>query len=80
MKTGLFSKRFVVDAFERAIKTAAQSAMLVIGQDVSGFDIFNANFGNALGFALGGFFLSFLTSIVSTPIAGGSPASMAKNI
>lgn len=73
----LFSKGFLVDALERAVKTAAQAAMLVIGQDVSGFDIFSANFANALGFAAGGFLLSLLTSIISAPVAGMSPASVA---
>ncbi len=73
----LFSKGFIVDALERAVKTAAQAAMLVIGQDVSGFDIFSANFANALGFAAGGFLLSLLTSVVSAPVAGMSPASVA---
>ena len=80
MKSVLFSKMFLVDALERAVKTAAQAAMLVIGQDVTGFDIFSANFGNALGFALGGFLLSFLTSVISAPVAGVSPASVAKNL
>ncbi len=77
MKTVLFSKQFAVDALERAVKTAAQAAMLVIGQDVTGFDVFAANFANALGFAAGGFLLSLLTSIISAPVAGMSPASVA---
>ena len=72
----LLNKNFWKDALERALKTAAQAAMLVIGQDVTGFDLFNADFGNALGFALGGFVLSIATSIASAPVPGISPASV----
>ncbi len=74
----ILTKSFWKDALERALKTAAQAAMLVIGQDVTGFDLFNADFGNALGFALGGFLLSLATSIASAPMPGISPASVAK--
>lgn len=72
----LFTRRFWLDALERAVKTAAQSALLVFGQDALGFDVFTAAWSNAVGFAVGGAVLSLLTSVASSPVPGVSPASM----
>ena len=75
MKQTLFTRAFWLDTAERAIKTAAQSALLVFGQDAVGFDVFAAGLWNAIGFAAGGAVLSILTSIVSANTYGMSPAS-----
>jgi hypothetical protein len=71
----LMSRRFWADAFERAVKTAAQAALLVFGQDALGFDAFSADWVSTAGFAVGGAVLSVLTSIVSAGRPGVSPAS-----
>jgi hypothetical protein len=75
VKSVLFTRNFWLDAAERAIKTAAQSALLVLGQDVLGFDVFSADWLNLAGFAAGGAMLSVLTSIASAGAPGISPAS-----
>ncbi len=77
MTRALFTRAFWIDAAERALKTAAQSALLVVGQDIGGVDLFQADLANAAGFAAGGAVLSLLMSIASTPAAGMSPASIA---
>lgn len=64
----IFNKRFWVEAAERAIKTAAQTAVLVIGQDAAGTDLFQADLHNVLGLALGGAVLSVLTSIFTAGV------------
>lgn len=61
----IFDGWFWRDAIERATKTAAQAATAAIGQDALGFDVFGADVGNVVGFALGGFVLSILSSLGS---------------
>ena len=70
----MFSKRFIREAIERAVKTAAQSAILVIGANQ--IDALSADWANVAGFALGGFVLSVLTSLASKPLGPdtGSPS------
>lgn len=76
MKYVLFTRAFWFDAGERAIKTAAQAALLVLGQDMLGFDVFLADWLNLAGFAAGGAVLSILTSVASAGAPGMSPASI----
>lgn len=71
----LFTRAFWADAAERAIKTAAQVAILAIGQGVT-VDLFSADWRNVAGLALGGAVLSLLTSIASARVPGMSPASV----
>ncbi len=68
------TKRFALEAFERAVKTAAQSALLLIGADQ--VNALSVDWGNVGAFALGGFVLSLLTSIASKPLGSddGSPS------
>ena len=68
------SKRFIIESLERAAKTAAQSALLLLGADQ--LNALSVDWGNVAGFALGGFVLSILTSIASKPLGAddGSPA------
>lgn len=70
----LFTQAFWADAAERAIKTAAQVAILAIGQGVT-VDLFAADWRNVAGLALGGAALSLLSSIASARVPGMSPAS-----
>jgi hypothetical protein len=70
----LFTRTFWLDAGERAIKTAAQSALLALGADKV-LDAMAADWANVGAFAAGGAVLSLLTSIASTPVPGISPAS-----
>ena len=71
----LFTRAFWADAAERAIKTAAQVAILAIGQGVT-VDLFAADWRNVAGLALGGAVLSLLSSIASARVPGMSPASV----
>lgn len=71
-----FTRSFFWDALERATKTAAQSALLVVGAGAPQIDALSADWGHVGGFALGGFVLSVLTSLASSQASGMSPASV----
>lgn len=76
----MFTKVFWRDATERSVSTAAQSALLALGQDVTGVDVFAADWRNVVGFALGGAVLSLLKTVAAARIPGTvSPASLAKS-
>lgn len=69
----MFTINFWKHAGERAAKTAAQSAILVIGADQ--INAFTANWGDVAGFAAGGAVLSLLTSVASAPYGDkGTPS------
>ena len=70
----LFTRTFWLDALERAVKTAAQSAVLVVG--AGQVDALSADWLTVGGFALGGALLSVLTSMASAASPGISPASL----
>lgn len=76
----MFTPAFLAAALERAVKSAAQSIILCIGvSDTGVFNLFEADAGNYVGFAAGGFVLSALTSIVSFGVSpGGSPSLVPK--
>ena len=65
----MFTRAFWSAALERAIKTAAQSAVLVIGADQ--FDALAVSWP-----ALGGFVLSVLTSVGSDAISSKDGPSL----
>lgn len=71
----MITKTFLVDALERAIKTAAQTAVVAIGA-AAGFDLFTANWRSVGGAAAGGFILSVLTSLSSKPFGDAQSASV----
>lgn len=66
--TGAFWKA----AAERAIKTAAQSALLAIGADT--VNAITVDWLEVGGFGLGGAVLSLLTSIGSDALTSGGPS------
>ena len=68
----MFKRAFWQAALERAGKTAAQSALLVIGADQ--INALHANWADVGGFALGGFVLSLLTSVASSRVGGVGPS------
>ena len=57
------SRRFWRETAERSMKTAAQSALLVVGADQ--INAFAAGWADVAGFAVGGAVLSVLTSVAS---------------
>lgn len=81
----MFSWSFWADALDRAIKTAAQVALLVIlGPNVADaasgtFNAFSIDWGPVAGYALGGFILSVLFSVLSSNLGKvkGSPQVIA---
>ena len=68
----IWTKAFWKAASERAIKTAAQSGLLVIGADQ--LNILTLDWVNLGGFAAGGALISVLTSIASAAATDGSPS------
>jgi hypothetical protein len=77
----MFTKLFWRDAAERSISTAAQSALLALGQDVAGFDVFAADWRNVVGFAAGGAVLAMLKALAAVRVSGAvSPASFASEV
>lgn len=61
-------RRYYTDLVDRAVRTAAQSALLTIGADqVNAFD---ADYKTVLGMALGGAVLSVLTSLADRGLFG----------
>jgi hypothetical protein len=70
-------QRFVRDVAERAVKTAAQSALLgLITQNAGHLDALAVRWQPVAGLALGGFVLSILTSLGSQPFGDSSSASL----
>jgi hypothetical protein len=67
------SRDFWLDALERAVKTAAQAALLVLGADA--LDVMAADWAAAGSFAAGGAVLSGLTSLLSLRLGSSGTAS-----
>lgn len=67
------NRKYLTAIAERACKTAAQSALLVIGADQ--LNALHANWVDVGGFALGGFALSVLTSIATSGFGSDGPAA-----
>ncbi len=66
---------FWKETADRALKTAAQGVLLGLGLG-EGLNAFDVDFRLALGFALGGAFLSLLTSVISAPFGVRGAASI----
>lgn len=70
----MWTTAFWKAAAERAIKTAAQFLVLAyFGGDVA-FNVFEADFANMSGVALGAVLLSVLTSLASAGLTDGNPS------
>lgn len=69
-----FNKRFWVETIERAVKTAAQSIIVLVGGDA--LNAFDLDWQQMLGVGLGGAVVSVLTSVGSRRIGpdDGSPS------
>lgn len=68
----ILTREFTISALERALKTAAQAAVLAIvgtgSMEAVQADAFVVNWMAVLGFAVGGFVLSYLTSVASANV------------
>ena len=71
-------KKYALAVLERATKTAAQAAILVIGADQ--MNALHANWADVGGFALGGFALSVLTSLATSGFGGNGPSATTEHI
>ena len=70
----MLSKQYWARVIERAVKTAAQSALLAIGADQ--VNALQLNFAMVGGFAAGGFLLSLLTSLGSAAVGDSEDPSL----
>lgn len=66
-------KKYLLAILERASKTAAQSALLVLGADQ--VNVIAVDWADVVGFAGGGFLLSVLTSIATSGFGSDGPAA-----
>lgn len=71
----IFSRAFWTAAAERALKTGAQSALLVFGADQ--INVLSVSWVEVGGFAAGGVVLSLLTSVASNRLGDGAGPSLA---
>lgn len=60
---------------DRAVKSAAQSLLLLWGAD-AGFDILSVSWPQALGLAGGAALLSALTSLISAPVGDDNTTAL----
>lgn len=68
----MFTSSFWKGTAERAVSTAAQSAILVLGaNEINAID---ADWGTVGGFAAGGFALTVLKCLASNSVAGPGPS------
>lgn len=72
----MFTLKFWKQALERAIKTAAQTAVLIFG--AGQVNVLSIDWLTLAGLTAGGFALSILTSIASLPIGGKDSPSLVK--
>jgi hypothetical protein len=72
----MFSSSFLKDAMERAVKTAAQFAVVAFGADT--VNVIGVDFLGVVGAAGAGFVVSFLTSVASSRVGDSETASLNK--
>lgn len=77
----IFTREFTMAALERALKTMAQVAILAIvgtgAMENAQTNVFAVDWLAVLGFALGGFVLSYLTSVSSNNLGSWGGPSLA---
>ena len=66
-------RRYYTDMIDRAVRTAAQSAILALGADQ--VNVLDLDFATLAGFAGGGFVLSLLTTLVIGGVTGRTDSS-----
>ena len=71
----IFARAFWTAALERAVKTAAQSAILILAAEQ--INVLAVNWVEVAGFAGGGFVLSILTSVGSNQLGSYVGPSLA---
>lgn len=69
----MFSRLFWRDAVERALSTAAQSALLVIGADQ--VNVVSVDWVGVAGFAAGGAALSLLKAVAASKLVGDNESA-----
>lgn len=72
----MFTRTFVLDALERAVKSAAQAIVLFWGVGDQLLDAWSIDWADTAGVAFGGAALSILTSIISAPFNERGSASL----
>lgn len=72
------TRAYVKAVAERAVKTAAQSALLVLGADQ--INAIHVSWAEVGGFAAGGFILSVLTSLATSGFGGEGPSATTERI
>ena len=72
----MFSKSFLKDAMERAVKSAAQFAVVAFGADT--VNVISVDLLGVVGAAGAGFVISFLTSVASSRVGDSDTASVSK--
>ena len=70
----MFTKKFWRDTTERAISTAGEGMLLVVGAD--GFNVLTADWQNLLGGAAGGALLAVLKALIASRIGSSESASL----
>jgi len=71
----MWTLAFWKETVDRAVKSAAQAVILGLGLG-EGLNAFAVDWRLAAGFALGGAFLSILTSVISAPFGRRGGASL----
>lgn len=74
----IYSLAFWKDAGERAVKSAAQAAVLALGGDA--LNAWSIDWQTTSGLGLGGAALSLLTSVASAGVANRGTASLTKAV
>lgn len=74
----MFTLAFFFAALERAVKSAAQAALLAIGADQ--LNVLSLDWATTGGFAGGGFLLSLLTSYASGLVTSSPGPSLATEV
>lgn len=69
---------FTLDALERAVKTAAQTAVVTLGAEA--LDVFSVDWLQVAGMAAGGAVLSVLTSVASAPLGPKGAATIVDGV
>lgn len=73
-------RAYVLAITDRAVKTAAQSAILSVGVETAQVNALAVDWALMGGMALGGLVLSVLTSLASSGIGGNGPSLTTEHV